>query len=59
MWVYFMYYNMTLAPSNVYTRIDKPMNKDYKLLALKLGLDNAVLEYKAKENNLDYVPKIN
>ena len=28
MWVYFMYYNVTLAPSNVYTSIDKPMKKD-------------------------------
>jgi hypothetical protein len=49
MWVYFMYYNMTLAPSNLYTAIDKPMKKDKEIMALKLGLDNALLEYKAKE----------
>ena len=48
LWVYFMYYNMTLAPSNVYTSIDKPMKKDMNLLSLKLGIDNALLEYKAK-----------
>ena len=59
MWVYFMYYNMTLAPSNVYTSIDKPMKKDINLLSLKLGIDNALLEYKAKEKGLDYIPKIN
>jgi len=54
-----MYYNLTLAPSNVYTSIDKPMKKDINLMALKLGLDNAVLEYKAKQHGLDYIPKIN
>lgn len=58
MWVYFMYFNMTLAPSNIYTAIDKPMNKDMKLLSLKLAMDNAILEYKAKEKGLDYIPKI-
>lgn len=58
MWVYFMYYNMTLAPSNIYTSIDKPMSKDMKLLALKLAIDNSILEYKAKQKGLDYIPKI-
>lgn len=58
MWVYFMYFNMTLAPSNVYTSIDKPMNKDMKLLALKLAVDNSIIEYKAKLKGLDYIPKI-
>lgn len=58
MWVYFMYFNMTLAPSNIYTAIDKPMNKDMKLLSLKLAMDNAILEFKAKEKGLDYIPKI-
>lgn len=53
-----MYYNMTLAPSTLYTSIDKPMRKDPELMALKLGLDNALLEYKAKEKGLDYIPKI-
>jgi len=59
MWVYFMYYNMTLAPSNLYTSIDKPMKKDNDLMALKLGLDNALLELKAKQHGLNYIPKIN
>jgi len=58
MWVYFMFYNMTLAPSNLYTSIDKPMKKDPQLLALKLGLDNALLEYKAKQKGLGWIPKI-
>ena len=59
MWVYFMYFNATLAPSNIYTSLDKPMKKDTSLLSLKLGLDNALLEYKAKQKGLDYIPKIN
>lgn len=58
MWVYFMYFNMTLSPSNVYTQLDKPMNKDVELMGLKMGLDNALMEYKAKEKGLDYIPKI-
>ena len=28
------------------------------MLSLKLGVDNALLEYKAKEKGLDYIPKI-
>lgn len=58
MWVYFMYFNMTLSPNNLYTSIDKPMKKDDGLMALKMGLDNALLEYKAKEKGLGWIPKI-
>ena len=47
MWVYFMYYNMTLGPSNIFSAIDKPMKKDKELMALKLSLDNSLLHYKA------------
>jgi hypothetical protein len=57
--VYYMLYNMTLAPNNLYTSMDKPMKKDNELLALKLGMDNALLELKAKETNLGWIPKIN
>lgn len=49
---------MTLAPSNLYTSMDKPMKLDSDLLSLKVALDNAVLEIKAKETSLGYVPKI-
>ena len=28
MWTYYIIYNMTLGPSNLYTAIDKPMNKN-------------------------------
>ena len=49
MWVYFMYFNMTLAPSNLYSQLDKPFKRDMELLGLKAGLDNALLEYKAKQ----------
>ena len=50
---------MTLAPSNLYTSMDKPMKLDSDLLALKVSIDNSILEIKAKETNLGYVPKIN
>ena len=50
---------MTLAPSNLYTSMDKPMKLDYELLTLKVALDNSVLEIKSKETNLGYIPKIN
>ena len=50
---------MTLAPSNLYTSMDKPMKLDAELLKLKVSLDNSVLELKAKETKLGYIPKIN
>ncbi|MFN7881161.1 MAG: hypothetical protein ACK5NI_01605 [bacterium] len=52
-------YNMTLAPSNLYTSMDKPMKLDSELLTLKVALDNSVLEIKSKETKLAYIPKIN
>ena len=33
-----------------------PLYKDNNLLTLKVSLDNAVLEMKAKENNLTEIP---
>jgi hypothetical protein len=38
--------------------MDKPMKLDAEILSLKMALDNAVLEKKAKETNLGYIPKI-
>ena len=58
MWTYYIIYNMTLGPSNLYTAIDKPMNKNPQLMAVKLSIDNAILELKAKQAGLDYIPKI-
>ena len=57
--LYYILYNMTLAPSNLYTSMDKPMKLDSDLLALKVSIDNSILEIKSKETNLGYVPKIN
>ena len=57
--LYYILYNMTLAPSNLYTSMDKPMKLDSELLKLKVALDNSVLELKAKETKLGYIPKIN
>jgi hypothetical protein len=56
--LYYILYNVTLAPSNLYTSMDKPMKLDAEILSLKMALDNAVLEKKAKETNLGYIPKI-
>lgn len=56
---YYMLYNMSHSPSNMYTAIDKPMEVDLNLLSLKKAMDNAVLELKADETGLGYVPKIN
>ena len=33
-----------------------PLAKDNNLLALKLSLDNAVLETKARERNMNFTP---
>lgn len=38
--------------------MNSPLNKDSNLLALKLSLDNAILEQKAKQRNMDYIPQI-
>ena len=54
-----MLYNFTLAPSNLFTSWDKPLEIDTKLLSLKTALDNSVLELKAIEKGLDFIPRIN
>jgi hypothetical protein len=59
MWAYYIIYNMTLGPSNLYTSIDKPMNKNPMLMSVKLAVDNAILEYKAKKAGMDHIPVIN
>jgi hypothetical protein len=59
MLAYYMLYNFTLAPSNLFTSWDKPLEIDTKLLSLKTALDNSVLELKAIEKGLDFIPKIN
>lgn len=59
MWTYYIIYNMTLGPSNLYTAMDKPMNKNSWLMALKLSIDNSILEVKARQEGLDWTPKIN
>ena len=49
MLAYYMIFNMTLAPNNVFTKLDSVWKKDLNLLSLKLGIDNAFLEYKARK----------
>ena len=54
-----MIYNMTSkANSNLFTQLDKSMFKDEDLMSLKLAVDNAFLEYKARDTMLGWIPKI-
>jgi len=53
-----MLYNATLTESNTLTNLANNQKKDPYLLALKVSMDNAILEYKAKEKGLDYIPRI-
>ena len=53
-----MVFNLTLAPNNMFTKLDDVSKKDLNLIALKLSIDNAFLEYKAIEAGMDYIPKI-
>jgi hypothetical protein len=55
---YYMVFNMTLAPNNLFTKLDDVIKKDINLISLKLSIDNAFLEYKAIEAGMDYIPKI-
>lgn len=55
---YFLIYNYTLGPDNIYTRLDLLMKYDDTLTALKTGIDNAILEQRALQTNLGYIPKI-
>ena len=58
MLAYYMVYNYTLAVSNMFTKLDSVMKKDMGMMSLKLSIDNALLEHKALEHGLDYIPKI-
>jgi hypothetical protein len=46
------------ANSNLFTQLDKSMFKDEDLMSLKLAVDNAFLEYKARDTKLGWIPKI-
>ena len=58
MYAYYMVYNYTLGPDNLFTRPNRLMRYDDQLVILKTGIDNAILEQKAVETGLDYIPKI-
>ena len=58
MLAYYMVYNYTLAVSNMFTKLDSVMKKDMGMMSLKLSIDNALLEHKAIEHGLDFIPKI-
>jgi hypothetical protein len=53
-----MVFNMTLAPNNLFTKLDDVVKKDINLISLKLAIDNAFLEQKAVATGLGYIPKI-
>jgi len=44
---YYMINNMSLGVANVFTNLASNMRKDNNLLALKVGMDNAILQYRA------------
>jgi len=58
MFFYYLLYNNSLTESNTLTNLANNQKKDPELLALKVAMDNAILEYKAKEKGLDYIPRI-
>ena len=58
MLAYYMVFNMTLAPNNLFTKLDSVIKKDINLMSLKLSLDNSFLELKALDAGMDYIPKI-
>lgn len=43
---------------NVFTSFSANMNKDMKLLAVKLGLDNSILKYLAQKEGMTEIPSI-
>jgi|1048.fasta_scaffold105991_3 hypothetical protein len=51
-------YNMSLQENTFMKAFSKPFAKDNNLLALKVSLDNAVLELKAKERGWKDIPEI-
>lgn len=53
-----MVFNMTLAPNNLFTKLDSVIKKDINLMSLKLSIDNSFLELKALNAGMDYIPKI-
>ena len=55
---YYMVFNMTLAPNNLFTKLDDVIKKDLNLISLKLSIDNAFLEQKAVATGLGYIPEI-
>ena len=50
-------YNMSLQENTFLKAFSEPFSKDNNLLSLKMSLDNAVLEIKAKERGIE-VPEI-
>ena len=54
---YSLMYNMSLQENTFLKAFSEPFSKDNNLLSLKMSLDNAVLEIKAKERGIE-VPEI-
>lgn len=56
---YHILYNISHGSNNLFTAVYKPMDVDLNLLALKNAVDNAILQLKAEETGLGFVPRIN
>jgi len=55
---YSLLYNISLRGNSALQSFDIPYLKDNNLLALKLSMDNAILEQKAKQRGLEIIPEI-
>lgn len=55
---YSILYNISLQENAFFKSFQEPFNKDNNLLALKMSLDNSIIETKAKERGMDVIPEI-
>ena len=55
---YSILYNLSLQENTFFKSYNVPFAKDNNLLALKVSLDNAVLELRAKEKGMEEIPEI-
>ena len=53
---YSVFYNISFIPNTFFLPPDIPEVKDLNLLTLKVSIDNAVLEQKAKQKGMSKIP---
>jgi hypothetical protein len=55
---YSILYNISLQENAFFRSFNQPFPKDNNLLALKMSLDNSILEVKAKQKGMEVIPEI-